>query len=851
MKKRYIICFFALVFVVSFAGAQVEKIVNGGFEGEDISMWGFQGGTPATMERSTVDPISGTASIKVTITTANADWWRVQLVQLFGINVKKYTISFKARASSDVTIVAKIQENHPDYRDIASSNLNLTTTAQTFTFSANNLEVGYDPDAKFTIGLGNIPVGTEFWFDDISVIETKADGDMVTNGDFEGTDVSMWIFQTGGSGAATLERSTESPMAGAASLKVTITNAGTAGWHIQLCQLFGFLKDKKYTVTLTARASIATTIETKIQQNHDPYATLGTFDNALTTEAKTFSKAFNNYELANDPDGKLTIWLGNGTLIPTGTIIWFDNISIIESAAPPLQAGLKYPGEEKIANGFFEEGTTGWAIETGGTGAATYTVSTTTPIQGAQSGFVQITSPGTSDWHVQLKQNLSVKADKRYYILYKAKASVNNIVFKAGIQQTSGSYPFLTSFKAETLMTTVKTFFDSSGYMASDVGAKFTLLLGNSGTYNVWIDEVTIIENTMAAPLNFVMDGEKDDWYNQLTNPDDGKIFLPARAHLRDVGTAATWPQSNATISATIWTAWDRNYLYYYVDVNDEYILCNNATNWNNDKFEVKYNPDPTIISTSGALQVGMSALGAEDVQHSGALDNLDADLNLYFANKTLWNPTFDDYAREIKDGGYILEFRIPIIAMNNATGTQKLYAGVGGKFGVAINLADNDDIQRTRMLQWSAGMADIAWANPQKHGTVHFLADNKLKWEAKNAQDPTVVNDSASIWYYGALGPTSVPKNDYLPGVYTLGQNYPNPFNPTTTIEFSVPKKGEVRLVLVNILGQVVKEIVKADYTAGVHKVELNASQFASGVYFYRMTAGSFTDVKKLVLLK
>jgi hypothetical protein len=91
----------------------------------------------------------------------------------------------------------------------------------------------------------------------------------------------------------------------------------------------------------------------------------------------------------------------------------------------------------------------------------------------------------------------------------------------------------------------------------------------------------------------------------------------------------------------------------------------------------------------------------------------------------------------------------------------------------------------------------------------------------------------------------------DNLPMVYTLSQNYPNPFNPVTTIKFSLPIRSEVQLVLVNILGQVVQEITSGDYQAGTHKVQLDASNLASGIYFYKLEAGDFVDVKKMVILK
>ena len=85
----------------------------------------------------------------------------------------------------------------------------------------------------------------------------------------------------------------------------------------------------------------------------------------------------------------------------------------------------------------------------------------------------------------------------------------------------------------------------------------------------------------------------------------------------------------------------------------------------------------------------------------------------------------------------------------------------------------------------------------------------------------------------------------------FTLNQNYPNPFNPETRIEFSLDTKSEVILTIFNILGQEVATLVDEVKAAGSHSVIWNASDVASGIYFYKLTAGDLTLTKKMVLLK
>ncbi len=109
------------------------------------------------------------------------------------------------------------------------------------------------------------------------------------------------------------------------------------------------------------------------------------------------------------------------------------------------------------------------------------------------------------------------------------------------------------------------------------------------------------------------------------------------------------------------------------------------------------------------------------------------------------------------------------------------------------------------------------------------------------------------SNWDYVNRNPVTEVENPTagVPLVYSLEQNYPNPFNPTTTISYSIPNNSFVTLRVFNILGQEVATVVNAQQQAGRYHVALDASSLASGVYLYRVEAGSFVAVKKMMLLK
>jgi Tfp pilus assembly protein PilZ len=102
-----------------------------------------------------------------------------------------------------------------------------------------------------------------------------------------------------------------------------------------------------------------------------------------------------------------------------------------------------------------------------------------------------------------------------------------------------------------------------------------------------------------------------------------------------------------------------------------------------------------------------------------------------------------------------------------------------------------------------------------------------------------------------GAATPNDVTSSEVLPTRCQLSQNYPNPFNPATRIDYALPASEYVTLRVYNMLGQEVKTLVNEVQEAGYKSVSFNASRLPSGVYTYKLTAGTFTEVKKMVLLK
>jgi hypothetical protein len=127
---------------------------------------------------------------------------------------------------------------------------------------------------------------------------------------------------------------------------------------------------------------------------------------------------------------------------------------------------------------------------------------------------------------------------------------------------------------------------------------------------------------------------------------------------------------------------------------------------------------------------------------------------------------------------------------------------------------------------------------------SIDGLENGELSIEAQAvAPGPCVV-------YKADLGETTEELVN-IPTEYGLSQNYPNPFNPVTQISYALPEAGYVTLKVYDVLGREVATLVDEHKEAGYYEVEFNGSRLSSGVYFYKLVAGSYTSIKKLLLAK
>ena len=215
-----------------------------------------------------------------------------------------------------------------------------------------------------------------------------------------------------------------------------------------------------------------------------------------------------------------------------------------------------------------------------------------------------------------------------------------------------------------------------------------------------------------------VVDGVKDTFYDGLTGPDDGYIQIQAFHH-SEVGA----PDDNADLSVKVWGAWDADWFYLYAEITDDSVSLAGATaNWQTDGMQLQIDgvpDDSTQGSVSGSYIFTAIDSSDADPEDKSVCDNLD---NLAETDKM--------YARGTMSGGYILEYAIRIDTLG---GSESITGAVDGIFGLGMSINDNDGANRDAAEVWAAECDDNIWNTVKLHGTVKFLADNKVQFLATN----------------------------------------------------------------------------------------------------------------------
>ena len=356
------------------------------------------------------------------------------------------------------------------------------------------------------------------------------------------------------------------------------------------------------------------------------------------------------------------------------------------------------------------------------------------------------------------------------------------------------------------------------------------------------IDDGSIVWQDSGEYKQLILDYENSTLY--AARADSAKIEIINSATGLFTG-GIILPDSNSFISSMAMAEYESNtYLITMPDrnwsIDTAYTYCFNLTN-------------PEVVWESAIGYVGNSAgISIMDGMVFAGVEKIVADTTQFVC-------AFDLLTGEVK-------WEIPV-GRSGATNTAYTVA-LDGKVYFESNFQDNDKVLCVDAAAgtevWS-GVPDempeygfFTWGSPLIYNNTLYLATDAagLYWF-----DAGTVEGEWTMICGNILGTNSYVEglstdineesNNIVPTEYSLSQNYPNPFNPAAQIEYRIAEAGNVTLKVYNMLGQEVMTLVNEIQSPGNYKIKMDGSNLASGVYFYRLTSGNFTAVKKMMLLK
>jgi len=158
-------------------------------------------------------------------------------------------------------------------------------------------------------------------------------------------------------------------------------------------------------------------------------------------------------------------------------------------------------------------------------------------------------------------------------------------------------------------------------------------------------------------------------------------------------------------------------------------------------------------------------------------------------------------------------------------------------------------DITLRRLQQFSVPVGEtVHWGN-YKNGVLVQSGAFAYTGNLITIPEVKVFKDSSYLKVF--YTPVSVDEDKYFPSHFALEQNYPNPFNPSTTFRYSIPTHSKVVIKVYDVLGNEIATLMDEEKTVGTYELTWNAKNHSSGIYFYTISAGSFIETKKMILLR
>lgn len=318
---------------------------------------------------------------------------------------------------------------------------------------------------------------------------------------------------------------------------------------------------------------------------------------------------------------------------------------------------------------------------------------------------------------------------------------------------------------------------------------------------------------SLNVPANFIADGNLGEW----SGVKELRILPSEGAHI----VTNTSISGDGDCSALVYLAGDADYFYFAFDIRDDIIDTSSTTSY------LKDSPDLFIglFNSHGPYHTAYGiASNTPDYQirflPDGVIEGKRGDPYLVRVGANY------SWTLKFPTGGYIIEGKIAWADIAAVSGDAQFNPVNGYRIPIDFSINDADGGgTREGILAYSPYNDDTSWSSPQ-----YWL----YTWVGSRFYPTGIDNGNGPILYS-----------------YRLEQNYPNPFNPVTTITYSLEKQSKVELSVYNTLGQKVATLVNAPQLAGQYTVPFDGSALASGIYFYHLKAGDFSQIRKMVLMK
>jgi hypothetical protein len=228
-----------------------------------------------------------------------------------------------------------------------------------------------------------------------------------------------------------------------------------------------------------------------------------------------------------------------------------------------------------------------------------------------------------------------------------------------------------------------------------------------------------------------------------------------------------------------------------------------------------------------------------------------------YNAGTREYTATIEAKAIENLTGQYKIVY---VLTEDNVVYPQNYYASCGSPVGYHNDYVHMDIARIVINGATGENLNSGTWnTNQMINKNISTILDPS--WVPGNCNVNIIVYKDSSDLFFAAVeqgtkqsvtGMVGITGNTgEIPEVYSLSQNYPNPFNPTTNVQFTIPKDGFVNLRVFDVSGRLVQTYTDGFMSAGSYNVDFDGTELSSGIYFYTLTAGSFTETKKMILVK